>query len=127
MAKSNYKYGLGWNLAEGALTKFNPQPRSIGVKVTRRSFHSNGVYDEGLYVELLWSALENEVDYQNILIGFDLLNVDSNLVTIYCRDQFFRYKRYNGMVYRPLIGEDVDWNFFPENLVLTIRDLILIG
>ena len=125
MAKSDYRIAAGFNIALGSLVAFNPQPRSIGLKHTRRSYTSTGVFPEGLYVELLWSALEGEAEYQAILSRAGVLTVDHANVTLRCRDDTFTYQRYNGMVLRPSIGDQVDWNYFPQNVIMIVRNLEL--
>jgi hypothetical protein len=127
MAKSDYRIGSGAGLSLAALTKFNPQPRSLGVKATRRTFHSSGAYDEGLYIEFLWNMMESETEYQNVLNQAGILSVLSNRVTINARDQTWVYHRYSGYVYQPLIGEQADWNYFPQNIVMIVRDLEFIA
>ena len=125
MAKSNYKIAVGWNMQAGVLA-LDPQPRSPGVKATRRTYAASGaVYDEGLYVELLWSAIDDELVYVNILTHFGLHN--NNLfskVTVSARNDLFDYRFYNGIAMRPIIDEDVEWNYMPQNMRILIKDLV---
>lgn len=122
MAASDYRIKEGFNVALASLTKFTPQCQSAGVKATRRDFSANGsVKDWGLYVELTWSALPLS-QYTGILTAAGL---DDNLatgVTVYCRDDTYIYRRYNGVAVRP----PASWqNARARNVVLLVRDLEL--
>jgi hypothetical protein len=105
-----------------------PQPRTTGVRVTRRSHSvSGGLKDEFLYVEMLFSSLESVTQYQAVLTQFGVLSAMTNEVTIMCRDAALRWKRYNGTAVRPQQGVDVQWSrYFPRDVVMLVRDLELI-
>jgi hypothetical protein len=125
MTKSDYRILGAPNIAFATLVPFKPQPRSLGVKFTRRTYLGDGrAISEGPYIELLWSALESEVEYQYILGQAGVANQTYREVTIYCRDQTWQYWRYNGVAIQPQIGVDADWQYFPQNIVLLIRNLV---
>jgi hypothetical protein len=125
MAKSDYRVGIGQNVILTSLAKFNPQPRSLGVRYTRRNYMGDGsALDDGPYIELLWSALDSEIVYQSLLTQAGLSSDVYRNVTIYARDETWKYFRYNGMIIRPSLGNDADWEYFPRNIVFLVRDLI---
>jgi len=107
------------------LNVLDPQPRSEGIKPTRRTFGGDGTpYDEGKYVELLYSVVASVTEYQAILDAFGVKSAGSNEVTVYVRDATFAWTRQNGLAIRPQPGQDVRWsNFFPRDVVILVRDL----
>lgn len=120
-----YKVAIGHDVALMSLTDIDPQPRSAGVRPTRRSYAASGlVYDEGLYVELEWSVVGNATEYQALLAQFDLDDLVSANVTIYCRNDLFAFQRYNGRCIRPEPGRSVDWNVFPRGIKIVVKDLV---
>jgi len=126
MAKSDYRVAVGWNVNFSSLQPFIPQPRSLGVRYTRRNYLGyNNVTDDGPYIELLWSALDDDAMYRNILNQLSLVDTaPTSNVTLWARDEYWVYHRYNGMAITPQIGVDVDWNFMPINMVVLIKGLV---
>jgi len=122
---TTYRVGDGFNVALVSLNVLDPQPRSEGIKPTRRTFGGDGTpYDEGKYVELLYSVVSSVTEYQAILDAFGVKSAGSNEVTVYVRDETFAWTRKNGLAIRPQPGQDVRWsNFFPRDVVILIRDL----
>lgn len=101
-----------------------PQPRSMGVRVTRRVHSvSGGVKDEFLYCELLFSALESVAEYESVLTQFGVLAAMTNEVTVMVRDEALRWATYNGTAVQPMQGADVNWRYFPLDIVMLVRDL----
>lgn len=122
---SDYRVAAGSNLSLALLTKLNPQPRSMGLQITRRNYLlAGGVVDEGPYIELLFSLLPNTSVYSSILGAFGLVSAPSAAVTLYARDDLYTYHRYNGVAIRPEVGWE---NYFPRNIVVLVRDLVLIA
>lgn len=118
-----YSIEWGFNAAEIDLVPLDPQPRSEGVKSTRRTYAASGaVYDEQKYVELVWDLLQDASDYQALLAQFDL-DIDGGLtkeITIMARDETFRFRRYNGIAVRP----ETSWQgYFPRNIVILVKNL----
>jgi hypothetical protein len=123
---STYRAKTAHDVALGSLTVLDPQPRSEGVKATRRSYAANGaVYDEGLYVELVWDYLADATAYQTLLAVFGLsASVAYADVTVYVRNQVYAFTRYNGIAVRPELGVDGAWSsYFPRNLTILIKHL----
>jgi len=122
---TTYRVADGHDVALESLNVLSPQPRSEGIKPTRRTFGGDGTpYDEGTYVELLYSMVSTATDYQTILNSFGVQTATSNEVTVYVRDETFAWVRKNGLAIRPEPGADVRWtNFFPRDVVILIRDL----
>jgi len=120
-----YRVADGHDVALVDLNVLDPQPRSEGIKPTRRTFGGDGTpYDEGKYVELLYSVVSSVTEYQAILDAFGVKSAGSNEVTVYVRDETFAWTRKNGLAIRPQPGQDVRWtNFFPRDLVILVRDL----
>lgn len=122
---TTYRVADGHDVVLESLNVLSPQPRSEGIKPTRRTFGGDGTpYDEGKYVELLYSMVSSASDYQSILSSFGIQNAGSNEVTVYVRDETFAWTRQNGLAIRPQPGEDVRWNqYFPRDVVILVRDL----
>jgi len=126
---SDYRVADGHDVILGSLTVIDPQPRSEGVKATRRSYGAGGaVYDEGRYVELEWSAVATKTQYTTILAYFGLNGLPltyTNDVTVYVRDELFGYIRMNGTAVLPEVGRDVRWrNYFPRDVVILVKNLV---
>ena len=122
---TTYRVADGHDVALGSLNVLSPQPRSEGIKPTRRTFGGDGTpYDEGKYVELLYSMAATVTEYQAILTAFGIKSAGSNEVTVYVRDETFAWTRQNGLAIRPEPGADVRWsNYFPRDVVILVRDL----
>jgi hypothetical protein len=122
---TTYRVADGFNIALVSLTVLDPQPRSEGIKPTRRTFGGDGTpYDESKFVELLYSAVGSVTEYQSILSDFGVQSAGSNEVTVYVRDETFAWVRKNGLAIRPEPGQDVKWtNYFPRDVVILVRDL----
>jgi len=122
---TTYRVADSHDVALVDLNVLDPQPRSEGIKPTRRTFGGDGTpYDEGRYVELLYSVVSSVTEYQTILDAFGVQTAGSNEVTVYVRDETFAWTRKNGLAIRPQPGQDVRWtNFFPRDVVILIRDL----
>jgi hypothetical protein len=107
------------------LTVISPQPRSIGVQSTRRTYGVDGtVLDEGRYVEIEFSYSEDPTAYAALLTLFGVQNTLTNLVTVYVPDERYAWTRYNGTAVRPEIGRDVTrTNYFIRNITILIKDL----
>jgi hypothetical protein len=122
---SDYRGSSGWGVALASLTRFSPQPRSVGVQVTRRTFVGSGPpIDEGLYVVLQWSIRPNAASYQALLTQLGILSATAANVTVYARNQVWTYARYNGVALQPQMGQDADWAIFPRNISVVVRDLV---
>jgi hypothetical protein len=122
---STYRVADGHDVALISLNVLSPQPRSEGIKPTRRTFGGDGTpYDESKYVELLYSMVGTVTEYQAILTSFGVKTAGSNEVTVYVRDETFAWTRQNGLAIRPEPGQDVRWtNYFPRDVVILVRDL----
>lgn len=120
-----YMVADGHDIAEESLEVITPQPRSEGIKATRRVFLPDGtVRDDGLYVELLWSVMDDATDYQALLDQFGVNTARSNEVTVMVRDDTFAWVRMNGTAVRPQPGGEVRWSdFFPRSITILIKDL----
>lgn len=120
-----YKVADGHDVAAESLTAISPQPRSEGIRATRRVYCPDGtVRDDGLYVELLWSVLDDATDYQALLDQFGVKTARTNEVTVMVRDDTFAWVRMNGTAVRPQAGGEVRWSdFFPRSITILIKDL----
>jgi hypothetical protein len=125
---TTYRVAVNHNVALVSLVPLDPQPRSEGVKVTRRRVSANGsIIDEGKYVDLIWDVFETVEEYQDTLDAFDLdtSGDTTKLVTVYARDETFRFARYNGTAVRPEIGPDGKWDkYFARGFTILVRDLV---
>lgn len=122
---TEYKAAVGHNVAEISLTPLDPQPRSMGIRPTRRAHPISGKsYEDALYVELEYSVLEDADQYEDVLEYFGLDDADEENVTVYVRDERWQWVRKNGIAHRPEIGKDARWqDYFPRNIVILITDL----
>jgi hypothetical protein len=120
-----YKVADGHDVALGSLNDVDPQPRSTGIQTTRRTFAADGtVQDDGRYVILEWTAIENVSEYQSLLSSFGIETATTNDVTVYVRDETFAWARMNGTAVRPQPGQDVKWkDYFPRDVMIMVRDL----
>jgi len=122
---SDYRAYVGHDVALSSLTVLSPQPHSAGIKASQRTYAASGaVYDQGLYVELEWDLLGKVATYTTVLTVFGLHNVLFANVTVYVRNRIFSYVRMNGVAVRPQPGPEVDWNIFPRNIKILVKDLV---
>lgn len=121
----DYKVKTGLDQTLISLVNMNPQPRSEGIKVTQRSFASSGsIFNQGLFVELEWTMLVTDTEYQALLTQFGLLASYSAAVTIYVPSDTFVATRYNGIAIRPEIGKDARrTNYFVRDVTIIVRDI----
>lgn len=120
---SDYRVADGHDVALGSLTVLSPQPRSPGLEYTEQTFSLNGTpNNQAPYVTLVWTAI-SETQYDTIMTAFGLAAADYNDVTVYIRDENFNYARKNGRAIKPLPGRGVNWDYFPRNLEILVRNL----
>lgn len=114
------KEGAGQALID--LITIVPQPRSDGVKPTRRTYSADGKpHDEGLHVNLVWDVVKNATELDDIFDQFGLDAATSAAVTVYVPNQLHVMTRYSGLAVRPDIGRR---NFFLRDLSIIVRDLV---
>lgn len=120
-----YAVGAGHNLGALALTAIDPQPAHGFVRVTRRHHSLNRkVQDDALYVILEYSTLEDGAAYRDLLGQFGLLTAKEADITLNCRDQAYRWKRYNGVACQPVLGTDGEWQaYFPRGFGILVKEL----
>lgn len=128
MSKSDYRAAVGYNLVLGSLLAFNPQPRSLGVRYTRRTYLGDGrIVDEGPFIELLWSALDNDTQYRAVMQQLGLITANFQVVTLYARDDVWNYHLYGGIAHRPMLGTDAAWEYMPKDITVLVRNLVLLS
>lgn len=121
---STYRVADGHDVALGSLTDLDPQPRTTGIQVSRRSYAGDGtVYDEGKYVELEFPTILTASQYQLVLSQMGVQGSLTNEITIYLRDETFAWARMNGTAVRPEPGSDVSWLTAPRGIIVLVRDL----
>ena len=110
---------------EAGFADVSPQPKSEGIKPTRRTYGADGsVIDEGKYVELEFNMLASQTAYDSLLTQFGVNGSLTNDVTVRVRDETWAFVNKNGTAIRPEMGRDARWGrFFPRNVVMLIRDL----
>lgn len=120
-----YKVAIGHDVSLESLQTVDPQPRCEGMRCARRSFAADGtVYDEGRYVELLFSMLPDATTYQSVLEQFGVKAATTSAVTVYVRDETYTWGRYNGIAVRPEPGREVKWRGqFPRDITILVKDL----
>ena len=120
---SDYRAKTGINQTLVSLAKLAPQPASAGIMATRRVVAADGsVLDQGLYVEWVYSVVEDAAQLLTILTPLGLHTAKFAAVTIYTRDDLYVYKRYNGMAIRPAPSWE---NYYPRDVSILIRNLEL--
>ena len=122
---SVYKVADGHDVVLGSLNDVSPQPTADGIKPTRRTHAADGsIYDEGKYVELQFTVMNDATAYQSLLSQFGIQSATTNDVTVYVRDETFAWVRMNGTAVRPEPGQDVQWRrYFPRNITILIKEL----
>lgn len=124
---TTYRVKTGHDQALVSLVDVSPQPTSGGMRPTRRSYAAdNSVFDESKYVELEFKSLGSASAYQTLLTQFGLSSsVASANVTVYVRNEVFTYVRMNGTAVRPEPGREVNWKYFPRNVTILVKDLVV--
>lgn len=122
---SQYKVGLGHDVALDDLELIDPQPRCDGIQAARRTYAASGtVVEEGFYVELVWDVLEDAGAYQDLLAEFDVWDNLTAAVTLWVRDESYTYVRVNGTAVRPESGRERQWrDYFPRAITILVRDI----
>ncbi len=124
----NYRAATGSNVALLSLTTLDPQPKSIGIRPTRRVHCiDSSVLDDPKYVELEFSVIPTAAIYQTILGIFGLTSATTAAVTVYVRDETYTWVRKNGIAVRPEPGADINWSYFPRNVVILIKELTAVS
>lgn len=128
MAGEGYAVAVGHDIPEGFLVPLNPQPRSVGMKITRRGYNLGAsamdAVDDEPYLELEWSGLGTAAQYRAILEYFGLDTANYAKVTVWFRDAAFNWIRRNGTAIRPRIRREVQWqDYFPRNIVIRVIGL----
>lgn len=122
---TTYRAKTGTGVALESLTVLSPQPRSVGLQYTRRSYAADGsVVQEGPYVDLVWDVLDDATAYTAILTVFGLHNATQAAVTVYIRNERYAWVRYNGVALLPEVGSDASWQrFFLRDVRIVVRNL----
>lgn len=122
---ATYKVADGHDVAANLLTATSPQPKSEGIKTTRRSYGGdNSVYDEGKYIELEFTVIGTATQYQTLLTAFGVNSALTNEVTVLIPNETFTFVRMNGTAVRPEPGREVRRNnYFIRNVVILVKDL----
>lgn len=122
---STYQVADGYD-NEAGFANVNPQPMSEGIKATRRSHGGDGsVYDEGKYVELVFTMLPDVTTYQSVLNQFGVQSALTNAVTVKVRDETLAFVNMNGTAVRPEPGRDMSWSrYFPRNVTILVKSLL---
>jgi hypothetical protein len=124
---SDYRIGIGHGLPLGSLTLLSPQPRSTGVQPTIRRYSGSGqIYEEGLYIELVYDVVVDEFAYIALLEQFGLpIPENTAQVTVWVPGPDRSDRRYNGTAIRPEMGRDLRHDrYFLRNVIFLVRDLV---
>ncbi len=125
---ATYRIADGFDVPLLSLTVLTPQPRSEGIRPARRVYGGDGsVYDDPYFIELEWDIIGSDADYQALIDTiFGVARPSSNEVTVYCRNQYDAFARYNGIAVSPANGRDVRRrNSFRRDLAIVIKELYL--
>lgn len=125
---TTYRVADGFDVPLLSLTTISPQPSSEAAKPLRRTYGGSGaVYDEGLYIELEWSVLESQTEYQALLVAFFGAGyAATNEITLYAPSPQGQFQRYNGIAVLPENGRDVRRReYFWRELAIVVKGLYL--
>lgn len=121
---TTYKVAIGFYTPDADLVDVSPQPKSQGVRPTRRTFSGDAtITDEGYYCELEFSAIQDVTEYQALLAQFGIDDSLSAQVTVSVRDGTYNFITYNAIAIQPEPGKDVSWDYFPRNVIILLRNL----
>lgn len=122
---SDYRVATGHDVALVSLNVINPQPAGGGVMVVQRNIGADGtVHEIGKWARLEWNVLDSATEYLAVLTAFGLHNALTASVTVYIRNEFFAYARYNATATRPQMQSQVRWeNFFPRDISIILKEL----
>lgn len=122
---SQYRVIVGHGLVYADTELIVPQPSSVGVQVTERSFGADGtVHDRGAFIELQWTLLQGASAYLTLMTQFGLHTTKRAAVTAWLRDDLFVWRLYEGWAIRP----QQRWTgYFPRDVRIIIRDLEVTG
>jgi hypothetical protein len=119
-----YMVGPGHDLSSGDLSVVVPQPKSPGVRATQRTYAADGnLYEQALYVELIFTALASVAMYQDLLDQFGLLDAATANVTVKVRGPVWGFTLYNGVAVRPELATDARYEFMPRDVIILIKQL----
>lgn len=126
---STYRVKAGHDQDLVSLVVLDPQPDPGPIiQITRRTFSADGsVYDEGRFIEIHFSALDDANAYQALMTLFGL-NASTAFadVTVYVRDEVFNWVRMNGVAIRPVPGSEMFWGDTqsrPLNVSILVKNL----
>lgn len=117
-----YRVGVGLGLAYAATAVITPQPRSPdGVQAAERTLGADGsVWENGLYIWLLWSSAGRAPLYQALLAQFSLDDSLRNAVTIWAPNFEREWHLYQGWAIRP---RSPNYARFARDIRILVRDL----
>lgn len=107
------------------LVAMTPQPASNGVEYAVRDLGIDGsVSEQGLFIELHWSALGSIAEYTTLLGQFGLSSATTARVTVYVPGLDYAFTRYNGLAVRPEKGKDMGRrDYFLRDIRIIVKDL----
>ena len=122
---STYRVKTGTDEALVDLVDVVPQPKSIGIQQTRRTYGGDGTpRTVGPYVELEFNFLPGVAEYQAVLTQFGIQVSLMASVTVYVRDCSWNWVRMNGEAVQPDPGKDMTWDrYFPRRIKILIKNL----
>lgn len=124
---SDYRVATGHNIALGSLTAVDPQPRTDATTqaVMRSDAVSGAVHEQGLFIDLLWSAIFTATEYQALLDQFGVGAALNANVTVYVPNFEYTYARYNGVAVRPEQGVTVRrTDYYIRDVTIRIKNLV---
>lgn len=124
---SDYRVLTGHGVALGSLVAVNPQPRTDATTqpVLRSDAISGAIHEQGLFIDLLWSAIFTASDYAALLDQFGVGAALNANVTVYVPNYEYVYTRYNGVAIRPEQGASVRRSdYYIRDVVIRIKNLV---
>lgn len=122
---TTYKAKTGHDVALLLLVDITPQPQTIGLQYTQRDYAADGtVHQQGPFVELNFSMIDDATEYQALLTQFGLTSATTASVTVYIQNENYTWARYNGTIVKPMIGnQGARDRFFLRNFTFVVKNL----
>lgn len=117
-----YQMASGHDVALIDLDPIVPQPRSPdGVQAAERDFGLDlSVYEQGLFIVLQWSSIQNATGYQTLLGQLGLDSALRQAITLYAPNFEREWHRWNGYAIRPT---SPNFAIFPRDIRILVNQL----
>lgn len=122
-----YLHSPAYNVAFASLLPLVPQPRTDATVQPVLHSHavSGTVHEQGAFIVLLYSMFEDAAQLQALYAQLTLTSALQAPGTWWLPDHAFTWRRYNGLVVRPEMGQDIKRdNYFIRDGSFLIKNLV---